>query len=73
MLSLKTKNKSQEIQVIQKLLDITKHRRKTLKKEKEKQKMRKSQATTINTFFYNFYIVKFIFCWKTNLEKLSLF
>ena len=44
------KNKKIKIQATWKLLDIARDRRKTLKMEKEKRKMKKSQ-TTINIFF----------------------
>ena len=59
------------MQATKKLLELARDRRKTLKKEKEKRKMRKSQTTKIS--FLLFYIKKFIFCLKTYLEKLSLY
>ena len=44
------------------MLNIARDRRKTLKKEKEKQKMRKSQITTKNIFLLlHSYVEKFIF------------
>ena len=49
------------MQATSKLLDIARDRRKTLKKEKEKRNMRKSQTTIINMFFILlFYMEKFI-------------
>ena len=39
------------MQATSKLFDIARDRRKTLKKEKEKRNMRKSQTTIINMFF----------------------
>ena len=50
------------MQVTDGLLDIARDRRKTLKKEKEKKKMRKSR-TAINIFLLSlFYKRKCIFC-----------
>ena len=49
------------MQATLKLLDIARDRRKTLKKEKEKQKM--SQTRVINIFLpLIFYIEKCVFC-----------
>ena len=49
------------MQVTSKLFDIARDRRKTLKKEKEKRNMRKSQTTITNMFFILlFYMEKFI-------------
>ena len=58
------------MQATLKLLDIARYKRKTLKKEKEKRKTRKSQTTTMNVFLLFFvrkhilknlfYIVTFI-------------
>ena len=49
------------MQATSKLFDIARDRRKTLKKEKEKRNMRKSQTTIINMFFILlFYMEKFI-------------
>ena len=44
------------------MLDIARHRRKTLKKKKENRKMRKSQTTTTNIFLLLFFHIKHI--WK---------
>ena len=53
---------------------MARDRRKTLKNEKEKRKMRKRQKITINIFIpLFFYIEKIIFCYKTYLEKPSLY
>ena len=49
------------MQATSKLFDIARDRRKTLKKEKEKRNMRKSQTTIINMFFILLlYMEKFI-------------
>ena len=49
-------------------------KRKTLKKEKEKRKMRKSQTITKNIFLLLlFYIEKYMFYEKTYFAKLSLY
>ena len=54
---------SKKMQAMSKLLDIPRERRKTLKKEKEKRKMRKIQTTTIDIFLLLLFHVKnFIFC-----------
>ena len=45
---------------------------KTLKKQQEKRIIGKSETTTIIIYYILFYTEKFIFCQKTNLEKLSL-
>ena len=51
------------MQATKKLLDIARDRRKTLKKENEKQKNEKSQTATRNIFLLLlFYMEKFIFC-----------
>ena len=51
------------MEATKKLLGIARDSRKTLKKEKEKQKMRKSRLTIINIFLLLlFYKEKFIFC-----------
>ena len=53
---------------------MARDRRKTLKNEKEKRKMRKRQKITINIFIpLFFYIEKIIFYYKTYLEKPSLY
>ena len=53
------------------MLDIARVRRKALKKEEKKTKMRKSQTKTINIFLLLFfYIEKFIFCQKIYWENL---
>ena len=56
------------------MLDIARDKRKILKKEKAKQKLRKSQITTVNIFIVSFfYIEKLIFCQKTYLGKLNVY
>ena len=53
------------------MLDITRVRRKTLKEEKEKIKIRKIKTKPINIFLLLlFCIEKFIFCQKTYFENL---
>ena len=55
------------------MLDIARDRGKTLKKEKEKRKVRKNQTAVTNIFFtFNLLYTKIKFCQKTYLEKLSL-
>ena len=56
------------------MADIARGRRKTLKKQKEKQRMAKNQTIATNIFLLLlFYIEKYIFCWKTYLENLYVF
>ena len=56
------------MQATQKLFGMSRDKRKTLKKEKEKRIIRKSQTATINIFLLLlFYIAKCIFCSKTYL------
>ena len=63
VLSLKTKkNLLKEDSSHLKIADIVRDRRITLKKEKEKRKMRKSQTTTIFFLLFILYIEKYVFC-----------
>ena len=62
LLSLKKKKRPlKKIEATQKLLDIVTNRRKTLQKEKQKRKMRKSQTATIAFLLLLFYVKKHIF------------
>ena len=55
------------------MLDIAREKRKKLKKQREKGKIRKSQTVIINIILLLlFHIEKFIFCQKTFLRKLNL-
>ena len=56
------------------MLDIARDRRKTLKKEKEKRKMWKSQTAAIIFFFtFTFLCGKMYVWWKIYLEKVSVY
>ena len=46
------------MQATQILLDVARDRRKTLKKEKEKRKIRKNQTTTKIIFYFHIFIQK---------------
>ena len=68
------KKKSKMMQATKELLDTARDRRKTLKKEKEKRKMWKSQtAATIFFFTFTFLCGKIYIWWKTYLEKVSVY
>ena len=56
------------------LFDMARHRRKTLKKEKKKRKLRKSQTTAINIFYFylNLYFATLVlqFCSRWGLLEM---
>ena len=56
------------------MFEIVRDRRKTLIKEKEKRKMRKSQTTTTNHLLtFTFLYRKIYLLLETHIEKLSLY
>ena len=58
MLSLKTKKKiSKKTRATSKFLEIARSRRKTLKKDEEKRKIRKNQAIIIFFIYKNFFFL----------------
>ena len=56
------------MQTTQKLFDIATDRRKALKKDKEKQKMRKSQQQIIYCFY--FFIQKNLYIFRKHISKI---
>ena len=51
------------------LLDIARYRRKTLKKEKERKKMRKSQTTTINAFLLSLFYIEKLYFFSNHISR----
>ena len=51
------------------LLDIARYRAKTLKKEKERKKMRKSETTTINAFLLSLFCIEKLYFFSKHISK----